>query len=210
MGHWSSYCTVDEILRLLGPYDLSRLGDNAACEQAVKELLATTRSIIESEAGRDFGFHANDEILIDGTGTALIDVGERTACTPLLTVKSLSINGEEVAASEYVVYATEGVIRLTGNGLWSSFSKGLQNVCVVADWGYVQSPTPIRLAQAKLTAAMLLAECSGDGAGLERLRIGDYEVAYGDGGQYSTQVKAWVEQAQATARGMRSVRIMSV
>ena len=46
------------------------------------------------------------------------------------------------------------------------------------DWGYEQVPGDVSLAQAKLTAAQLLAEAAGETISAERVALGDWAVTY--------------------------------
>lgn len=209
-GLFTSYCTVEDVLRLLAGYDLSRLGDEERQKARIRELLPATRAAIDAEAGRDFLFHAEAEVWVDGGGSDRLLLSAE-GVVPVWAVRRVEIGGVEVAAREYVCYGDEGTLRMRPGGRWGGvFPKGVQNVRVVLDWGYRSPPEEISLAQAKLVAAQVLGEMAGDRGSVESVRLGDYAVTYDAGGENASVVRRWAEDARRAAGSYRAVRMSVV
>lgn len=210
MGLLTSYCTAEDVLRLLAGYDLSRLGTTDEVTERIRQLLGPTRCGIDAEAGRDFLFHADDEISVDGRGGDRVMLAGH-GVSPVEDVQSLWVNEVLVSDDEYVNYGTDGTIRLKpGGSLGGMFPVGVQNVRIALDWGYTAPPSEISLAQAKLIGAQILAEMAGERGSLESLRLGDYSVTYDAGGEHAGTITRWVMDARRAAGLYRSVRFAAV
>lgn len=210
MGLWSSYCSSADVLRLLAGYDLSRIGDSDQVQTRVQELMATARCALDHEAGRDFLYHADDEVVVDGKGRDKL-VLATMGIYPVVRVQELRVSGEVVPAEEYVSFGEEGTIRLKNEGkLLGTFPRGVMNVHLTVDWGYVTAPADIALAQAKLVAAEVLAEGTGAKGAVSSLRIGDYAVSYDEGGENAGTVLRWVTEARKAARSYRRIGLVAV
>jgi hypothetical protein len=203
-GALGTYCTAADVLALLTGYDLSGLGDAAAIEARVTALLPLTTEAISDAAGRDFLFHAGTRLRLDGTGGETLSLAEAGAA-PILAVSELAVDGQHVSLDGVMVGADDASLRLipTGQGT-RLFARGTLNVEITLDWGYVSPPSDIATAQAKLTAAEVLATVDGPTRAAESVRIGDYEVRYGSGGARGDALHAFAEGARRiTARYRR-------
>lgn len=201
-GRMSSYCTVDEVLKVLHGYDLSGYGDTAELAERIEELLPQTAGMIETCAGRDFRLHAGETVRLDGQGTDRVWVTQGPVKRPV-QVRGLRVSGATVDAEAYHVYAETGLMRLKPGAGPAAFPVGVQNVEVELDWGFAEPPTEVALAQAKLTAAEVLAEVGGEGGAVQETRIGDYAVRYAAEGRYAAGIERLCAEAQAIARRYR-------
>jgi len=201
-----SYCQPEEVTALLAGYDLSRLGDAQAVAARRGALLPMTRQAVEAAAGHDFFRHSGEMLALDGSGTdrlSLVAAGR----VPLLGVEAVSVGGQALAPGSWVVYAQAGEIRLAGG---ARFPVGQQNVSVTLDWGYAQPPAEVGLAQAKLTAAEILAEAMGEAASAQSMALGDYAVRYAAAGQYGAVIRRLVAEARELLRPHRRVGMRAV
>ena len=204
-GSLTSYCTVKQAQALLVGYDLSRIGDEPAVVERIQQLLSVTRQAVDTAAGRDFLWHADDQITIDGSGTDRLSLAPQ-GVVPIAAVQQIQIAGRAVPAADYVVYGQIGEIRLKpAASVGSYFPAGLQNISRDLDWGYAEVPAEVVMAQAKLTAAQILSEAAGETATAAALRIGDYAVRYAPDGQYGAVIQRLVEEAQQALQPYRRV-----
>lgn len=208
-GLLSTYCTTEAVFALLRGYDLSAFGGEEALEPRVRDLLVISMGMVETAAGRDFLWHADETVLVDGDGTNRVQVLGSGVSAPVM-VKQVKVNGREVPGSDWRCYPWVGILRLTPEAGLSAFPKGAQNVELLVDWGYEETPTEVALAQAKLAAAELLAELGGEGGTVRESRIGDYAVRYAEDGRYGSAVKRWCEEAERALRRYRTVRMAAV
>ena len=204
-GNINSYCTVEQVCALLAGYDLSRLGDSQAVNERIQDLLGATRKAVDTLAGHDFAWHADDEIAMDGSGTdrlALAPLG----IVPVSTVQQIAISGQDVPADDYVLYPQVGEIRLQPTAsIGNCFPSGLQNITLVLDWGYAEVPAQVSMAQAKITAAQVLAEAAGEASQTAAVRIGDYAVRYAREGKYGAVIARLAEEAAQALRPYRGM-----
>lgn len=208
-GNLRSYCTVGEVLGVLAGYDLSPFGEAEALEKRIRELLPTSRSMADACAGRDFAWHGEDSVTLDGSGGDRLMLDEAGVAPPAL-VREVQVGGMLVDAAHWRAYEQMGMVRLTEGSPLRRFPAGTQNVTLVVDWGCEETPAEVKLAQAKLAAAELLAELGGDGGAVQETRIGDYAVRYAEGGRYAAAVRTLCEAAEAALRRYRSVRMRAV
>lgn len=209
-GILRSYCTAEDVLRLLAGFDLSRLGDEEAIRERVTGLMGAAKAGLDTAAGRDFAFHADDEVAVDGQGKSSLVLSSQ-GISPVQAVTRVVADGVEVAEDEYVSYGAEGTIRLkSDSALGGTFPVGNQNVSVTLDWGYPQPPADIALAQAKLIAAEVLAAAAGENGSVESMRLGDYSVSYDTGGENAGVVARWIADAARAVSRHRRVRVVAV
>jgi len=197
----TSYCSAQDVLALLEAYDLSEWGDEDALLVRATELLSPTKSAIDSAAGRDFMLHADQTVLVDGSGSRTLLLAP-LGLAPVLRVDCVKVSGTELAVDQWLLYPEEACIVLSAaSRSVSQFPAGNQNVEVTLDWGYEAAPGDIVMAQAKLAAAELLALASGERGGVEAVSVGDYSVRYGSLGKFSHAVRRLVlEAAEAVGR----------
>jgi hypothetical protein len=209
-GLLSSYCREEEVLALLVGYDLARLGDEPVVAERLRQLLPLTKQSLDSMVGHDFFWHEDDTVTLDGNGRDRLSLLE-TGRVPVAAVHQVAVNGVTIPAEDYVVYPQRAEIQLrrgaggVAGSLGGRFPMGQQNVTVTLDWGYPQVPADVTLAQAKLTAAQILAEAAGEKISAAEVRIGDYTVRYAAAGKYGAVIEGLAREAQALVRGYRRV-----
>lgn len=209
-GSLTSYCTPGQVQALLVGYDLSRIGDDPAVAERIQQLLSLTRQAVDQAADHDFLWHADDQIVIDGSGTDRLSLAPQ-GIVPLVAVQQIQIAGRPVSATDYVVYEQTAEIRLKpGASIGSYFPAGLQNISLTLDWGYEQVPAEVAMAQAKLTAAQILAEATGPTATAVAVRIGDYQVRFAPDGQYGAVIQQLIQEARQTLQPYRRMGMAAV
>ena len=209
-GSLTSYCTVEHVQALLVGYDLSRIGDDQAVAERIQQLLSLTRQAVDQAAGHDFLWHADDQIIIDGSGTDCLSLAPE-GVVPLAAVQQVQIAGRPVSTTDYVVYKQTAEIRLKpGAGIGSYFPAGLQNISLTLDWGYAQVPAEVVMAQARLTAAQILTEATGPTATAVAVRIGDYQVRFAPDGQYGAVIQQLIQEARQTLGPYRRMGMAAV
>jgi hypothetical protein len=210
MGALTSYCAVEDVLRLLAGYDTAAIGLVSDLRARVQELLAPTRCAVDAEAGRDFLCHLDDTVQQDGNGSGTLGLGQ-LGLRPIQSVRELTVAGAAVPASEYVCYGDEGVVRLRAGGrLGGGFPVGVQNVTARVDWGYDRPPADVGLAQAKMVAGQVLSEVAGVRGSVGSMSLGDYSVSYDAGGEHAGVIQRWMEDARRVARSYRELRFVVV
>ncbi|MEA3400639.1 MAG: hypothetical protein U9R79_05270 [Armatimonadota bacterium] len=206
----TSYCSAEDVLELLRAYDLSDWGSEEELTGRIAGLLGETRAAIDSAAGRDFLLHADETVHVDGTGTRVLLLGP-LGLTPVVSVESVSVDGAELEADEWLLYPEETAIVLAASSdLGSRFPEGRQNITIVLDWGYEQTPADVRTAQAKLTAAELLARMTGEEGGVESVSVGDYSVSYGSAGRFAYSVRRLVAEANEVVARYRRLDFCAI
>lgn len=208
-GNLSSYCTVEDVLKVLRGYDLTAFGTEEELAVRVAELLPLTRGMVDTGAGRDFWWHSDETVTLDGKGTDRLLLTEAGVSLPV-AVTAVRVAGATIPPAAYHVYAETGLVRLKPQATLARFPEGVQNVEVDLDWGFEQTPTEVALAQAKLVAAELLAELGGEGGAVQETRIGDYAVRYATEGRYGAAVGRLCAEAEEIVRRYRSVRVAAV
>ncbi len=209
-GSLTSYCTLQQVQALLVGYDLSRIGDDEAVADRIQELLSLTRQAVDQAAGHDFFWHADDQIIIDGSGTDRLSLAAH-GVVPLVAVQQIQISDNLVPPTDYVVYEQMAEIRLKPTAsIGNYFPAGLQNIALTLDWGYQQVPGEVAMAQAKLTAGQILAEATGPTATAAAVRIGDYQVRFAPEGQYGAVIQQLVQDAQQALRPYRRMGMAAV
>ena len=212
-----TYCSVADVQALLAGCDLSAIGDSAAVQARIEELLPQTKAVIEAIAGRDFELHGNQSALLDGSGHDTLFLRQH-GYYPVLSVAAVAIDGTPLEDEDWALYPGEGYIRLTNQDVGSIYSgrsgrvfpTGVRNVGVTLTWGYANVPPSVRLAQAKLTAMDLLAQASSAvGGGAARVVLGDYTVDYGAESAFAGTINRWEADLRAWAATHRGARVVA-
>ncbi len=205
-----SYCTADEALALLDAYDTSAWGTTEELLIEITKKLAPTRSAIEAAAGRDFFLHADETVMLDGSGTRVLLLAP-LGPTPVIEGESVSVDGRDLDAGEWLFYPEEAAIVLAAtNTFGTRFPAGNKNVRVRLDWGYETTPGDVATAQAKLIAAELLAKYTGEQGGVEAVSLGDYTVRYGTDGRFAHTVRRLVAEAQEAVARYRRIDFCAI
>ncbi|MFW6156202.1 MAG: hypothetical protein ACOC7J_02690 [Armatimonadota bacterium] len=200
----TSYCAPEDVLAVLAGYDTSGWGTpEELLVDATREMPAT-KAAIDAAAGRDFMLHADETVLVDGSGTRVLLLAP-LGLTPVVNVDSVRVDGRELTTGEWLFYPDEAAIVLAAsNRIGRHYPEGSQNVEIRLDWGYEATPSDIAAAQAKLIAAELLARYAGERGGVEAVSLGDYMVRYGTDGRFAHAVRRLVTEArEAVARYRR-------
>ncbi len=205
-----SYCAAEEVLSLVGAYDTSDWATDEELLAEITGMLAATKSAIDSAAGRDFMLHADETVLLDGSGTRVMLLAPQ-GIAPVVGVNSVSVEGVALDESDWLFYQDEAAIVLANSAdMGGCFPEGRQNVEVTLDWGYEVTPSEIRSAQAKLTAAELLAKYSGEQEGVEAVGLGDYNVRYASAGRFSGTIRRLVAEAREVVARYRRIDFCAI
>jgi hypothetical protein len=208
-GNLTSYCEAEDVAKVLQGSDLTLFGGWSALEARVAELVLLTRTAVESYAGRDFFRHEEELLQVDGSGSDRLWLCN-WGVSPPLEVLQIEVDGRVLGQGEYGVYADSAMVRLRREASVRYFPAGVQNVEIIASWGYAEVPSEVRLAQAKIVAAELLGELSGEGAGVVQTRIGDYSVQYSPQGQQAGTVLRLLSEARQALYRYRPLRVTAV
>ncbi len=205
-----SYCAPEDVLALLSAYDTSEWGTLEELQIAATRKMPETKAAIDAAAGRDFLLHADETVVLDGTGTRVLLLAP-LGLTPLVAVESVRVRGRELGAGAWHFYQDEAAIVLAAaNSVGSCFPKGSQNVEVTLDWGYDTTPSDIAAAQAKLIAAELIGTHTGEQGGVEAVSLGDYTVRYGVEGRFAHTVRRLVAEARETVARYRRIDFCAI
>lgn len=206
----TSYCSVEDVLSLVGAFDASEWGSDEELAREVSALLAPTKAAVDSAAGRDFLLHADATVEVDGTGTRVLLLAP-LGLSPVVEVTSVAVDARELGDDEWLFYQDESAIVLAaGSCLGTKFPEGSQNIEVTLDWGYPVTPTDIVLAQAKLAAAELVAQNTGERGGVEAVSLGDYSVRYAGAGRFAHTVRRLVSEANELVARYRRIDFCAI
>jgi hypothetical protein len=133
---------------------------------AISKWSQVVKALIDSYCKRDFDYHEDVEIAVDGNGSDVLCLKPMGFC-PLSELTSLEVNGLEMDTDNYVVYEEDAVIaRATYYPLnepvtintFNAFAPGRQNVVATITWGYAHGSLPVKVeaAAAYWTGASLL------------------------------------------------------
>ena len=206
----TSYCAPEDVLALLGAYDTSEWDttENLLIE-ATREM-AAAKAAIDAAAARDFMLHADETVLLDGSGSRVLLLAPM-GLTPVLAVESVSVDGQALAEGEWLFYPDEAAIVLAASSSFGRhFPEGSQNVEVTLDWGYETTPSDIAAAQAKLIAAEMLAKYTGEQGSVAAVSLGDYMVRYGADGRFAHAVRRLVAEARETVARYRRIDFCAI
>lgn len=133
-------------------------------DEAISKWSKVVKSLIDGHCKRDFDYHEDVEVCIDGLGSDVINLKPFGFC-PLVELASLTIDNFTEDVDNYVIYTDDAVIaRSTFLSLETpvylsgvnTFIAGRQNVVATITWGYQTVPARVEAAAAYLTGAMLL------------------------------------------------------
>lgn len=135
---------------------------------SVQEWIEQMTTYIERATNREFVTgDSTSTRKYDGSGTSIQLVDDYSALT------SVVVDGSTIDVTEYPTNSTPKY-KLMRNG---RFPRGLQNVEVMAVWGYGEVPADIRFACTVLVAGMVQNHTNSDGAKASE-SIGNYSVSY--------------------------------
>jgi len=208
-GPLNSYCTVEDVLALLSAYDVDNWGGQTALSERIYQLLPPTRQAVDTQAGRDFFYHEDEEIAVDGSGARGLSLCEAGIYPPVV-IFSVTISGTLLDGSEWGYYPSANSLKLLPTASVQSFVAGVHNIVIHLDWGYESPPGDIAMAQAKLVAAQLISELSAESQAVQALSIGDYTVRYGTEGRYGADIARLISSAKQTIAKYRAMKMVSI
>ena len=214
----TTYCTKKDVLTVARGVNmddrrsatsvLSSLGTDDERDELIDTYLPDSFRQVNQWARRDFGYHADVAIALDGPATddlALWQLG----FWPLLEFASLVVDDIAIDDDYYKVYLGEARVHYIGSlpPSWQSepiirrvtgafFSQGSQNVEATISWGYKSAPSDIVLAQARETLAQILMTFpaindpreTGPPGGAESVADGQYRIYLPKGGRYAPAI----------------------
>lgn len=217
------YCTRDNVLAWLNRVNvgddttatqpLANLGTTGERDDLIDVALEPAKLRVDGIAGRDFAYHEDVDIAINGNGLDRLDLS-MFGFIPLLELTDLVIDDSTVDTDDYE-YNRRGWIQYNG-GVVSEltifkyqftggfFPKGSTNVEAKITWGYETPPADIVKASAFFVIGDLLAfleAVSGNtdepiGEGDVSLRLGDVSITQRQSSKYGS-LRKYVE-TQAT------------
>ena len=208
---------------IVGADPLSKVLTSAERTAILTSYLRRAGNKVRRKAKRDFGFHENVEVYVDGGGSDVLDLGIN-GFWPLYEVSNmLYVTGTSTSQvsdiSDLNVDRT-GVIqwpnRTTGG---PTFLRGLKNVKLTISWGYSDTvegaapvPDEIKDAQALYAAADILswiqATKNADGVGgVTQVFQDQIRVMVSEAGRFRATIKNWETEADKICISYQSFKV---
>jgi len=186
----------------------------SATEKAtiVERYRAMAGDEIRRRAGRDFAFHQDVEVYVNGSGTPYLDLAQY-GFWPLYEVSQMLVEDTGQAIDTLIVEPS-GLIHFANE--WQ-FPKGNRNIRLTISWGFSDTvagvrpvPQDVKDAQSMLAAANILeyiqATKNVDGlGGISIIQYGEMSIRQYQRGRFSPTIDAWKERAYATCNFYRGV-----
>jgi len=218
-GDKTEYCTVQDVRIHLAGVGEDDAGDPFAAfwgadifDQKVAALLPIAKREVDKMAQRDFCYHKEVDIYMDGTGGQYLPF-HRFGFVPLLEVKSLTVEGDEQNLDDFVVYQDGRFGSKTwldtddelASNTWMWFPLGRQNIELTITWGYEDVPADIMLASVFMVGHFLAVTMDaiqdrqkpGMLSGMTSVRYGDMTLGVGGIGVYERLAKRLKDAARA-------------
>jgi len=138
-------------------------------DELLTDLVARVSDRITAYCGRAFPLGDYYEFH-DGDGGDVLLLNQR----PVTELSTLSQDGDEIAAEDYVVYPELGMLRLQSG----VFGRGARNVYAGYRAGYETIPGDVEQAAIAWIAALYQARGAAGGRAIASERVGDYQVTY--------------------------------
>ena len=215
-GAAASYCSSSTVAALLTAFDLTEWFTTDQLTTRIGQLLAATKLAIDRLAQRDFEYHEDVQISVDGSGTELLPLYEQ-GIHDIVSISACVENDAAVSEDYYDILPitpTGGTRRGPGMlhrntdatafpgftahpGAWA---RGWQNIDITLTYGPSSPPDDVVDAQAMLVAARLLTECGGGavaaGGAVHSKRLGDFQVTYSDKGPFAGVITGWLADVE--------------
>jgi hypothetical protein len=138
-------------------------------DSLLNALIAECSAMIESYCNRTFRKTSYSESY-DGNGGVELFLKQY----PITEVTSLAVDDVAYFSVDYVIYADEGIVKLTDG---SVFSKGSRNVEIVYKAGHEIVPHDVQLSCLKLVA-LAFKETDSDRIGIVSQNFGDQSTSF--------------------------------
>lgn len=225
------YATRDDVLLLLGrlntgddssDFPLSNLGDATTRDAFIDMWLQPATAKVMSIAQRDFEYHEEEQIVINGPGLNRIDLSVY-GMTPLLEVSEVEVDDAVLGSDSYVI-SRDGWLQYSGEAVTVTegfktplsrvlFPEGALNIAITATWGYDEGPPEEIVMAANLFAAAYVvnfveafdSNTSADiPGGNVSLSVGDMRITQWAGqSRYSKFIKTLEDMATSICRKYR-------
>lgn len=205
-GDKTEYCTVQDVRTHLAGVGMDDAGEpfgafwsSDVFNERVRKLLPVGKKEVDRMAGRDFCYHEDVDIAMDGAGTQYLPF-DRFGFVPLIEVSELSIEGTVQDLTDYVTYQDGrfGPVtwfadntELTSTS-WMNFPLGRQNIVMTVTWGYTDVPVDMEVAAAYMVGYHLAITMDsaqdlqkpGLIGGATTVKYGDMTIGIGGKGLY--------------------------
>jgi hypothetical protein len=164
-----------------------------------------------SQANRDFEYHEDVEVYLDGTGGNGLSLAP-LGFVPLIDISGIEIDGASVVEGTDYTCNSRGVLRsIAVSSSTPQFTRGTQNIVATISWGYTEYPEAIKQAQAMKVVADLMgfiersdSESGQMPGGVNTIRFGsDLTIQMGSEGRYGRSRKELEKQAREICLGYR-------
>jgi len=216
----TTYCDRDDVYLLMHGVmpdvegdPLEAFANSNTLNRILSSVLEPTKQDLDADCGRDFDYHADVEIAVNGGGTDEIDLSY-WGFVPLLDVTSVQINDGSERLSEYT-WDQMGVVSPTS--FWGGmplFYRGYRNVAMTITWGFEEPPADVRLAHAKRVGIEILNRITAANAaepgmigGAQRVQFGDLVVNNYSRGRYSPTIDQWEKDIKRAIDRYRILRV---
>lgn len=201
------YCEIDDVVREVRKVAVDSEGGSLLAwlrsnerDDTIEAYIPDSRKWFCRKAGRDFDYHEDVNIAVDGSGKDALDLGQ-LGFSPLVEISALVISGSAQVSTFYKEYPS-GMIKFKGTQDLPYFTRGPQNVTAKITWGYVTPPEDVIIAQARLVAADILsmlqaadtAEAGAPG-GIRQVRYDDLTITVGNEGRFADHIKRLEKRA---------------
>lgn len=227
----TSYCDVADVRSILAGVEADDAGvelsnwlSQSAADAVIEMYLSDKKQLVDSTARRDFDLHEDVDVVVDGPGESLLNLG-KSGFYPLLSVSALTVANTEQELDNYVLYR-DGVIK---SKLWGvtqtfvnpaiarTFPRGNQNIAATITWGYAAVPQDVVMAQARFVAAEVLAhiarantETPGMIGGIQKVEFEDYRITNFARSRFSASIERLEKQATKDLAAYRTYHAESL
>lgn len=198
----TEYCSKDDVRVYLAgvaaddegsPFEA--LLSRPKIDESLTKYNQVVKKLIDRRCHRDFDYHEDVEIAVDGYGTDVLDL-KTLGFAPLLELSALTIDDTTEDTDNYLVYQEDAKIARTSyvsadtatslQGVMT-FSPGRQNIEATITWGYSSVPIDVEMAAALWAGALLLnpadaiqdLRAPGTATMLQSVQYGDLKIGMG-------------------------------
>lgn len=201
------YGSIEEVIQesAVSPEDVHEIDSGEELKGLIREMLIEASNLIESFAGRDFWHYEDETANVDGNGRSELRLSKASGGLfyPITEIRSVSISGSELPASEYRAKPSEGKfdpgILERRNSVWPA---GWENIEVDLDWGFEEVPPAIdAVAEGMVIDAILEAKANKTGGGADSISMDGFSITYGESGSPPDELLAKLKPYRRVAFG---------